>query len=50
MSSFADMKKLYSHVGTIGQQVKIESDRVMESTWDNDLASRVCYIYDYYAS
>lgn len=48
MPSFADMKKLYSHVGTIGQQVKIESDRVMESTWDNDIASRVCYIYDYY--
>lgn len=32
---------------TIGQQLKEQSDFAMEDTWDNDIQSRVCYLYDY---
>ena len=33
---------------TVGQAAKTHSDMIMETTWDNDIESRVCYIYDYY--
>ena len=33
---------------TIGQIHKENSDFVMLETWDNDEASKVCYIYDYW--
>lgn len=33
---------------TIGQIHKENSDFVMETTWENDVQSKVCYIYDYY--
>ena len=33
---------------TIGQIHKENSDFVMENTWENDVQSKVCYIYDYY--
>lgn len=33
---------------TIGQIHKENSDFAMEYTWDNDIQSKVCYIYDYY--
>lgn len=33
---------------TIGQIHKENSDFAMEETWNNDLQSKVCYIYDYF--
>ena len=48
MLSFDDMKRLTSITGTVGQQLKVMSDEVMQATWDNDIQSRQCYIYDYY--
>lgn len=33
---------------TIGQIIKEQSDFVMEETWDSDIQSKVCYIYDYF--
>lgn len=33
---------------TIGQTHKENSDWAMEFTWDNDLQSKICYIYDYF--
>lgn len=33
---------------TIGQIYKEQSDWAMEQTWDNDIQSKVCYIYDYF--
>lgn len=33
---------------TIGQIYKEQSDELMEWTWDNDIQSKVCYIYDYF--
>lgn len=33
---------------TLGEKLKSDSDMVMELTWDNDLQSKVCYIYDYF--
>lgn len=33
---------------TIGQIHKENSDFVMETTWENDVQSKVCYIYDFY--
>ena len=33
---------------TIGQIYKEQSDWAMEETWDNDIATKTCYIYDYF--
>ena len=33
---------------TLGQIYKEESDFLMEETWDNDIQSKICYIYDFY--
>ena len=33
---------------TIGQIYKEQSDELMELTWDNDIQSKICYIYDFY--
>lgn len=48
MPSFEDMQRLYQNVGSHGQQLKAMADEVMQQTFDNDLATRLCYIYDYY--
>ena len=48
MISFNEAKKLYGSNKTIGQQVKEESDWLMEETFWNDPQSKVCYIYDYF--
>lgn len=48
MLSFDDMKNIYSNVGTVGQQLKIMSDEVVQETFDDDISTRQCYIYDYY--
>ncbi|MCB5503326.1 hypothetical protein LIP66_01530 [Coprococcus eutactus] len=33
---------------TLGQIYKEQSDWAMEQTWDNDIQSKICYIYDFY--
>lgn len=48
MLSFDNMKKIYSNVGTIGQQLKKSSDMVMQKTFMNDIQTKFCYLYDYY--
>lgn len=47
MPSFDLYKKLHA-ASSIGQAHKQESDMVMEATWDNDINTRVCYLYDYF--
>jgi hypothetical protein len=37
----------YNGAKTVGQIQKEQSDFVIEQTWDDDLQSRICYIYDY---
>ena len=37
----------YNGAKTVGQILKEESDFIMEDTWENDIQSKVCYIYDY---
>lgn len=32
---------------TIGEIHKLESDMIMDATWDTDISSRVGYLYDY---
>lgn len=48
MPSFEDMQKLYANVGSHGQQLKAMADDVMQQTFDNDVQTRLCYLYDYY--
>lgn len=48
MPSFEDMQKLYMNVGTHGQQLKAMADDVMQQTFDTDIGTKQCYIYDYY--
>ena len=33
---------------TLGEKLKSDSDTLMELTWDNDIQSKICYIYDFY--
>lgn len=40
-------KQLYGNT-TIGFAHKINSDMIMEQTWDRDIQSKKCYIYDFY--
>lgn len=48
MPNLSSYKKLLGMSGdTIGQVHKTESDMIMEATWDNDLESKLCYLYDY---
>ena len=47
MPSFNTFKELH-HGNTIGEQHKYESDMIMETTWDTDIATRDMYFYDYY--
>lgn len=48
MLSFDDYKRMSNNIGTVGQQLKIMSDEVMQETFDNDIQTRQCYLYDYY--
>ncbi len=47
MPSLEMYKKILSSK-TIGEAHKLESDMVMEATWDTDINTRVCYLYDYW--
>lgn len=38
----------YNGAKTIGEFFKEESDWAIEETWENDIQSKVCYIYDYF--
>lgn len=40
-------RQLSAYGRTVGQNLKAHSDIAMETTWDNDIQSKVCYIYDY---
>lgn len=46
MPSMETYRKLHS--GTIGQEHKRLSDKIMDATWWTDINSRVGYLYDYY--
>ena len=48
MPSFEDMQKLYQNVGSHGQQLKAMADDVMQQTFENDISTKQCYIYDYF--
>lgn len=48
MPSFAKYQKHMSSPKTGGQIRKEMSDKVIEATWDEDIAAKVAYIYDYY--
>ena len=47
MPSF-DLYKKINSATSIGMVHKQESDMVMEATWDRDINTRVCYLYDYW--
>ena len=48
MLSFEDMQIACQNVGSHGQQLKEMSDMVMQHTFDTDIGTKLCYIYDYY--
>ena len=41
-------KRMKSQGSTIGQILKQQSDDIMEQTFENDIASKTCYIYDHF--
>lgn len=47
MPSFDLYKRLHTAT-SIGEAHKQESDMVMEATWDTDINTRICYLYDYW--
>ncbi|MDY4082495.1 MAG: hypothetical protein SOY97_12820 [Candidatus Metalachnospira sp.] len=49
MPNFETYKRIHSQLGaTVGQVHKANSDLGMELTWDNDMQSRICYLYDFF--
>lgn len=50
MPSIDTLRKAYglSNNVTVGQIHKKNSDFIMEDTWNSDIQSKVCYIYDYF--
>lgn len=49
MPSLFDYKNHLCRAGvTVGQAYKNDSDMIMEQTWDRDIQSKKCYIYDYF--
>lgn len=52
MPSLATAKKLssikYNNTKTVGEIQKENSDLAMELTWNNNIQSKRCYIYDFY--
>lgn len=48
MPSLDTYKKQLGSPKTIGEAHKLESDKVMEWTWYNDIESRIGYLYDMY--
>ena len=49
MPSLSEYRTYLSNRGnTIGQTYKSNADMIMEQTWDRDIQSKKCYIYDYY--
>lgn len=47
-SLFKYKERLSKNGNTIGQVFKNDSDMIMECTWDRDIQSKKCYIYDYF--
>lgn len=49
MPSLSTYKKYMKSKGdTVADMIRNHSDFAMEETWDRDLTSKVCYIYDYF--
>ena len=48
MASLTALKKYYGSASSIGMQIKAEADRIMDETFDLDVTTRVCYLYDYF--
>ena len=48
MPSLDTYKRMKGNASAIGQVHKNQSDQVMEMTWYTDLATRTCYLYDYW--
>ena len=48
MPSLSAYKRRLNGGSTVGEIAKTQADLVMEVTWDNDIATRDCYLYDFY--
>lgn len=48
MLMLGDFKYIHGNVRTEGQARKLQSDMIMEYTWDRDIQSLPCFIYDCY--
>ena len=48
MASLSALKNYYGATPQIGKQIKADADRIMDETFDLDVTTRLCYIYDYF--
>lgn len=48
MASLSALNSYYGAMPTIGKQIKADADRIMDETFDLDVTTRLCYIYDYF--
>ena len=46
--SFSDFQTMHYGISIPGRARKMQSDVIMLNTWDQDIQSQICYIYDYY--
>ena len=48
MPSLDLYNKIYGGHSTMGKVRKSQADAIMEATWDGDINTRTCYLYDWY--
>lgn len=46
--TFKNFQSMHGSSSTPGRARKKQSDQIMIGTWDQDIQSQICYIYDYY--
>ena len=46
--TFKDFQSMHGGSTSPGRARKMQSDLIMLNTWDQDIQSQTCYIYDYY--
>jgi hypothetical protein len=48
VASLSALNSYYGAAASIGKQIKADADRIMDETFDLDVTTRLCYLYDYF--
>jgi len=48
MAYLSALNSYYGTAASVGKQIKADADRIMDETFDLDVTTRLCYLYDYF--